>query len=282
MSVKLTDATYAKLYEAGYQWNEPSNMQSWVARGANFSVAITPVKPGDILSRENNPDEYMVLLQDTSATIRAGDEQLLAATETLTIVPPGASSITSQGTGRVIRFFSTEANDVADKALNRDIYANGAPGVAPLVSWPMPVGGYKLRNYRPSDYAKEGNKMRLFRSRNLMINVLAKREVPRDVTALSPHTHADFEQGSLALSGTYVHHMRYPWGPDMTTWQEDEHVELGSPSLLVVPPTIVHTSMNIGTETGWLIDLFAPPRMDFSKKPGMVCNENDYPLPPVE
>jgi mannose-6-phosphate isomerase-like protein (cupin superfamily) len=120
--------------------------------------------------------------------------------------------------------------------------------------------------------------MRIFRCTNLMINVLAKRATARDVTKLSPHSHADFEQASLAVEGEYVHHLRYPWTPDMTAWREDEHLEIGSPSVTVIPPNVVHTSRNVGGP-GWLIDVFAPPRVDFSTKPGLVCNADEYPMP---
>ena len=68
-----------------------------------------------------------------------------------------------------------------------------------------------------------------------MINVLTKREAPRDTTKLSPHSHDDFEQASLLLEGQYVHHMRYPWTTDMADWREDEHLEVGSPSVIVIP-----------------------------------------------
>ena len=101
---------------------------------------------------------------------------------------------------------------------------------------------------------------------------------PRDPRKLSPHAHGDFEQGSLALAGNYVHHLRYPWGTDMTLWQEDQAVQMGSPSLLVVPPKVIHPSRNIDAP-GVLLDIFAPPRWDFSRK-GQVCNAADYPMPP--
>jgi hypothetical protein len=45
-----------------------------------------------------------------------------------------------------------------------------------------------------------------------------------------------------------------------------------------IPPNVVHTSRNIGGP-GWLIDVFAPPRVDFSTKPGLVCNADEYPMP---
>ena len=75
-----------------------------------------------------------------------------------------------------------------------------------------------------------------------------------------------------------MHHMRWPWTPDMTAWKEDHHAEMASPSVLVIPPKVIHTSRNING-AGWLIDIFSPPRLDFSAKPGLVCNADEYPLP---
>jgi mannose-6-phosphate isomerase-like protein (cupin superfamily) len=130
-----------------------------------------------------------------------------------------------------------------------------------------------------ADYAKVDHNM-CFRSTNLMINILAKRQTPRDVTKLSPHSHVDFEQASVVIQGTYVHHLRYPWTADMTAWREDEHLEMGTPSVLIIPPTVIHTSRNIGGP-GWLVDVFGPPRLDFSQTAGLVCNADEYPMPAV-
>ncbi|MBL8385015.1 MAG: hypothetical protein JNM90_18175 [Burkholderiales bacterium] len=271
------DATYARHHESPPHIEEAHG--TWITRGANFVIAVSRVAAGDVLARADNPDESIVFLPDAGALIEAGGAAVDAAGETLTIVPPGASRVTARAAGLVVRVFSTRAADLAAAAGNAAVYANGAPGAAPLVAWPDPPGGFRLRHYRVADFDRPDSQMRIFRSTNLMINVLKRRPVARDVTKLSPHSHADFEQGSLAVAGTYVHHLRWPWTPDMTTWKSDVAAEMGSPSVLVVPPKVIHTSRNVGGP-GWLVDIFSPPRLDFSAKPGLVCNADEYPLPP--
>ena len=65
----------------------------------------------------------------------------------------------------------------------------------------------------------------------------------------------------------------------MSLWRPDEHLEIGSPSVTMIPPKVVHTSRNVGDTRSWLIDIFAPPRVDFSRKPGLVLNADEYPTP---
>ncbi|MCY1164528.1 MAG: hypothetical protein V4455_00905 [Pseudomonadota bacterium] len=281
MSNQTVMATQARHYASAAQQVAPG-ASTWLTRGANFVVAVTQASAGTELARDNNPDEYMVYLVDTAAVIEAGKERIEASADSLTIVPPGASRVTLSGAGQVVRVFSAKASDLASAAGNAGLYAAGAPEVAPLQAWPDPVGGFKLRNYLVSEHTKPDSNMRIFRSSNLMINIMTARQVARDVRKLSPHSHTDFEQGSLAISGDWVHHMRYPWTQDMTTWKEDEHIEMGSPSLLVIPPKVIHTSRNVNDGGSALIDIFAPPRMDFSSKPGMVCNAAEYPMPAVQ
>jgi mannose-6-phosphate isomerase-like protein (cupin superfamily) len=64
----------------------------------------------------------------------------------------------------------------------------------------------------------------------------------------------------------------------MTTWREDQHIEIGHPSLTIIPPTVIHTSRN-REPNGRLVDIFSPPRVDFSRTPGLVINAADYPMP---
>jgi hypothetical protein len=269
--------TYAR-FHADAPRREAAGCDSWYARGAHFVVAVSRVPAGGRLSRQGQADEYMALLPASGALIRAGGEQLEAGADSLTIVPPGDSELVAREPGLVVRLFTAQSADLVALAQNAGTYASGAPGVAPFVAWPDPPGGFRLRHYRLADHVKPGSNMRLFRCTGLMINVLMTREVPRDVAKLSPHAHADFEQGSLAIAGDYVHYLRWPWVPDLRAWRGDEHPEMGSPSLLVVPPKVIHTSRNV-TAPGRLVDLFAPPRLDFSVRPGLVCNADDYPLP---
>lgn len=275
----IRPASYTKHYDSPPQQTEVGS-RTWITRGANFIVTLSEVTAGAVLKRVNNPDEYMVLTVDTGATITDDGGKIEAVAESLTIVPPGPSAVIAKGNGRIVRVFSTRADDLARQAGNASVYADGAPEVAPVVPWPDPPGGYMLRNYVLADYQRAETNQRIFRCTNLMVNVLLKRDAPRDTKKLSPHSHDDFEQASLVLEGDYLHHMRYPWTSDMSLWREDEHLEIGSPSVTIIPAKVLHTSHNIGPRRSWLIDIFAPPRLDFSTKPGLVLNADEYPMPP--
>jgi hypothetical protein len=275
-------ATHARHYREAPRIVDPDGSRHWITRAANFVVAVTDAVQGGTLARSHNPDEYMVLLTPgTEATIEAEGERMAAKGDSLTIVPPGTSRVTIERAGTAVRIFSNRAADLAAMAVNTATYADGAPEVAPIVPWPDPVGGFRLRTYAMRDFPSPDPsplKMRVFRSTNLMINVFEPWTRRRDETKLSPHSHEDFEQVSLALRGSFVHHLRYPWGPNKSAWCEDEHEHYDSPSVLVIPPRVIHTTQDVGDGTTWLIDIFGPPRVDFSSKPGFVLNASDYPM----
>ncbi|MBB3674865.1 hypothetical protein [Modestobacter versicolor] len=256
----------------------PNGSRTWVARAANLVIAYTDAKAGDVFTRSGQPDEYSVLLYSDSApvTVTAGGRTEQVAEEAFVVVPPGDSEVRVDADGVLIRLFSPRAEDLAAAAVNADVYAEPDPRAAPLVPWPDPVGGFRLRVYRLADTPiAEGRFGRIFRTTNVMVNFLAEEPAPRNVQKLSPHHHDDFEQVSLAVKGRFVHHIRYPWGPDATQWRPDESREIPTPSICVIPPPTVHTTQGVGDHQQ-LIDLFSPPRVDFSAS-GWVLNADDYP-----
>jgi len=279
-SFPIRGCGYGRFFDQPAQVVEPDGARTWIIRGATAVVAITEVREGTVLARQDNPDEYMLLLDyDGAATCSAGPEDSIAAGPTsVTIVPPGPSSITFHKPGYAVRCFTSRAEDLAALAQNASAYGDGAPECAPLVDWPAPPGGFRLRSYDLLAYERV-TFAHIIRSTNLMLSTPLRSSARRSPQAVSPHHHDDFEQVSIALEGSWVHHLRTPWTSNMTAWRADEHTVFASPSALIIPAGMIHTSQDVGPEDCWLIDLFSPPREDFSRQPGWVLNAADYPAP---
>ncbi|KAA9160194.1 hypothetical protein FPZ12_017735 [Amycolatopsis acidicola] len=253
-----------------------------VVRGQNVLLIHTEAKAGDDLDNGTLQGELATIVTGASPefTVLTADGATLIDSPGLVVVPPGASRISVRGDGPLIRLVEAGEPHWGDKAANAADYAEDHPRVALLERWPEPVGEQGVRFYPLSEVPEDPQRFgRIFRTRSFMVNFLPEQHGPRDPRRLSPHSHDDFEQLSLAVQGEYVHHIRTPWLPDSTVWREDEHVRTGSPSVTVIPPPTVHTSAASDPGVNQLIDIFSPPRADFSAKPGWVLNADDYPMP---
>jgi hypothetical protein len=260
----------------------PAGTLTWLVRSQNCCVAYSVARAGDRLDRVDHPDEYMVLFPaaDAAAVVHAGGEQHEVAGAAIAVMPPGRSEIEVVADGVVVRVFSNRADDLLARCRNADHFLEPDPNVTPFAPWPDSPSGHTIRVYPladvPHDDTRFGN---IFRCSTLMVNVLDPDDGPRDPAKLSPHHHDDFEQVSLQLEGDYVHHMRTPWTVNLADWRDDEHQACSSPAVAVIPPPIVHTSQSVGHMRHQLVDIFCPPRLDFSQRPGWVLNDDEYPLP---
>ncbi|MBX6721672.1 MAG: hypothetical protein IRY92_00330 [Dactylosporangium sp.] len=269
-----------------------ADVSTWYARGQNFVVGYSELggtgsgaKPGGAatatFTRTGQPDEYVVLLADDSlsATVHAGGEEVSATGRTMLVVPPGDSTVTVTGQGRVLRLLTSRSDDVAALAANADSYAEPHENIPPFQPWPEPVGGSRVRSYDLTVPPLANPPFRLYRCTTFMVNFIDPKQGPRDPSKLSPHQHDDFEQCSIVLAGEYVHHIRWPWTTNRANWREDEHERVVAPAVTVIPPPSLHTSEAVGPGENHLIDVFSPPRFDFSAMEGWVFNADEYPVP---
>jgi mannose-6-phosphate isomerase-like protein (cupin superfamily) len=252
-----------------------------VVRAQNIVLVHTEARSGDDLDNGTLDGELAIVVTGASPafTVLTDDGATRIDQPGLVVVQPGASRIGVHGDGPLIRLIETAEPQWRDRAANAEAYAEDHPRVALLKRWPESAGAPAVRFYPLADVpAEPGRFGRIFRTRSFMVNFLPEQDGPRDARKLSPHTHDDFEQLSLAVQGEYVHHIRTPWLNDSTVWREDEHVRIGSPSVTIIPPPTVHTSEASDPGVNQLIDIFSPPRADFSEKPGWVLNSDDYPM----
>jgi hypothetical protein len=255
---------------------------TWWTRSQALLIGYSSALPGDEMTLDGIAGEYAVLVLDgATVTIEHETGSVAVAEPAVVIVPPGQSTVRVTAPGTVIRVLAAAtAPSVAAMASNAADYETADGNVADFAAWPDPPDGHRVRVYPLSEHPLETGKLgRIFRCSTVMVNVLPEDDRPRDATQLSPHHHDDFEQVSLQVHGDYVHHMRVPWTPDSSTWRDDQHQRCIAPAVVVIPPPLVHTSQAVEHMHHWLIDVFAPPRRDFSERPGWVRNADDYPMP---
>jgi hypothetical protein len=274
-------ATYAELHDASDFELGANASRTWWTRSEAIVIAYTEAQPGDELTVETDAEYVALVLDGASVRVAHGTDEAGASDESVVIVPPGLSTVHVDRRGTLARIFAAATvPDLAARCANAGDYADADPNVAEFVAWPDPPDGFAIRVHALGDHPPEPGRLgAIFRCTTVMVNVFPEDHAARDPRTLSPHHHDDFEQVSLQVAGDYVHHMRVAWTPDSTTWRDDEHRQCASPAVVVIPPPLIHTTQSLGTMRHRLIDVFAPPRIDFSQRPGWVLNAGDYPMP---
>lgn len=275
----IADADFVNFHDV-----EPSvaasGQKTWLVRGQNFVVSYTEVNGAAEFLREEQQDEWVLLVPGSgleAVSLEVGTEELAIQSKSIAFVPPGSSRLRVKGTGQLVRLFTLKAGDLMQGALNSESYLVDHPNVTPFSPWPTADGDPRVHVYSLDVPPAEGRFGRIFRCSTFMVNFLDPTVGPRDTARMSPHTHDDFEQCSLAVEGDYYHHIRWPWTTNKNEWREDQHRHCPSPSVVVIPPPAIHTSQAVDRGINQLVDIFCPPRVDFSAKPGWVLNAADYP-----
>src|SRR5690606_15913297 len=97
--------------------------------------------------------------------------------------------------------------DNAPETLNDTDYAGGTAGIRPAGQPAERTGGADVQVINVDAIVPPAGKprLRMVRSSSMSINWIEYEGV-RDRSNLSPHSHDDFEQGSLAIEGAFLHH----------------------------------------------------------------------------
>jgi hypothetical protein len=243
----------------------------------NLVVGHTETPGEATVERGEQVDEWLLLLPDgqSMATVVAGGAKVEVTGKSLIVVPAGPSSITLRGR-RMLRAYTARSTDLLAVAANASSYDAARPLVRPLSEQP-PASAGRVLVYSLDTPRRQGPPGRIWRSGELMLSYIDPLIGPRDPKAMTPHSHADFEQITVAIDGEYIHHIRWPWGRDLSLWRADEHERCVAPSAAVIPAQAVHTSQAMSPGLNQLIDIWCPARADFLEQPGWVLNADAYP-----
>lgn len=250
--------------------------RSWRGRGKTFLVEWVQAQDGAASLQRACEDEVIAVFPASGGEIVWSGKTQTVPPRAVAIVPAGAFTVAASPGAPVILLSPIRSVHLDVRTLNDADYGDGDDGirlVGPAAAR-ADAGGVQVvevdRIVPPADKPR----LKMVRSATMSINWIEYEGV-RDRSKLSPHDHDDFEQGSLAIEGSFIHHLRVPWGPDANAWRDDMHLEAPARSLCVIPPRMIHTTEGLGDGKHVLIDIFAPARADFIAK-GWMSNAAAY------
>ena len=246
----------------------------WTFRGVNLIVSCRNLVDGEKIEWRDQADEYGILLSpDSRIKIAAHGDNFEVVGPAVIMVPAGTSTCQVVGDGFAAFVFSTSNTSLLEECINAALYRDAEPTPGHGASG----GNQAVRVYEIDDSSVSGGAFgSMFTATGFMINWILPRHGPRALDDLSPHLHDDFEQITLTLKGDHVHHLRSPWGPDLTRWRPDVHQFTQGLSLTIVPAGTTHTSQALGAGENRIVDIFSQPRADWLRA-GWVRNVDDYP-----
>lgn len=264
--------------ENGARLIEPAGLsiEHEVAQGGNFAVEW--VMQSERAYAFASAHEAIVLFGDSGGAIAGDYGQVTIPPMTVAILPRGAHELVADRPRAAVILTTERADPDARQTINSGEVRD--PRIAPLgqpYGRVEPLSAPLLLPIHAIPTPPGNGRIRFVQSETMSINIVLY-DGPRGKSALSPHAHADIEQGSLAIEGDYVHHLRTPWGADAAAWLDDIHLDAGPHSLLLIPPELIHTTEGVGAGRHFLLDIFAPPRADFIAK-GWMANSRDYRAP---
>jgi hypothetical protein len=264
-------------------YNFPSHKDGSRAifRSQNFTVEQAFGTPGEQVHFASR-DETILLIPEGKGTIRGASTEAVVERRGIAVLSPGAFEFLFETAQRIFILTTGRIAFEDREPINAASYGALDTRVAPVNEPFLRVsGGDEIRIFAISDipFPPTNPRLKFIQSATMSINWVEYNE-PRDRSALSPHAHPDLEQGSLAINGDFIHHLRTPWGKNADLWRDDAHLNAKPSSLLVVAPDIIHTTEGVGSGHHLLVDVFAPPRRDFIEK-GWIANAADYrdPMP---
>lgn len=250
-----------------------------VARGQNFFVQW--LEGDGKVFEAHSAHEMLLLLPGDGAEVRIGRSGQNAAQtvagRSVCVLPAGEIAVQPHHGARAVLIASSREDLAPGTARNDHDYASpDARIIGSDAGYRRTRGNGELQVIAIDGIQPPADKPRLkmLQTDTLSINWVEYQDA-RDRSKLSPHSHGEFEQGSLAIDGHFVHHLRVQWGADANQWRDDQHLEAGPASMITVPVQLIHTTEGVGAGRHLLIDVFSPPRKDFIDK-GWVANSADY------
>jgi hypothetical protein len=242
------------------------------ARTHHFLVGWSEVETAGGRLTQSSEREMLVVLPDVGAELITGAARVIAPARSICVLPAGTSTIVPAGRGTVIRLFEPAPAALAERAINRADYATRRAGIRPVGAPFRRVGPVGPRVH-PLE-RRNGGQPQSFQTETMSVGWF-EQDGPQDPSSVFPHAHGDFEEGSLMVAGTYVQHLRTPWGTDLRGWRPDEHLRCGPGTLVVIPPETLHVAEATGGGHHAMMNLFAPPRADHIAK-GQIRNAAEY------